>query len=131
MLSNKTKARQVLAPVASALKAVVVVPVGETKNLKRGTSTTYVPARASSKFPLSLQFGSRVNGPVPYPKFVHEGTSPYVIVPKRSNPKGMLTWLDKNYGWVSKPFVNHPGIKANPYLAKALKAVLGNRISRF
>jgi hypothetical protein len=48
----------------------------------------------------------------PYAWYVHEGTDPYVIRPK--NKKALKT----PYGPRKK--VNHPGIKANPYLENAV-----------
>ena len=48
----------------------------------------------------------------PYAWYVHEGTDPYVIRPK--NAKALKT----PYGPRKK--VNHPGIKANPYLENAV-----------
>jgi len=52
----------------------------------------------------------------PYAKFVHDGTKPYdVLVTKR---KGKT---------LKKPYrLKHPGIKANPYLEKALKDVVSS-----
>jgi hypothetical protein len=48
----------------------------------------------------------------PYAPYVHYGTDPYVIRPK--NKQALRT----PYGARKK--VNHPGIKANPYLQKAV-----------
>ena len=49
----------------------------------------------------------------PYAKFVHYGTKPYTIVPKKKKA------LKTPYGVYKK--VRHPGIKANPYLENGLK----------
>ncbi|MFV0481863.1 MAG: hypothetical protein ACK5LP_07755 [Campylobacteraceae bacterium] len=51
-----------------------------------------------------------------YPLFVHEGTAPYTIVPKK---KKALHWKEARYP-IKK--VSHPGIKANPYFTKALSS---------
>ena len=51
----------------------------------------------------------------PYAKAVHFGTKPYEIRPKRAKA------LKTPYGLYKK--VKHPGIKANPYLEKALDDV--------
>ena len=48
----------------------------------------------------------------PYAPYVHYGTDPYVIRPKNKQA------LKTPYGARKK--VNHPGIKANPYLQKAV-----------
>jgi hypothetical protein len=56
----------------------------------------------------------------PYAKFVHDGTKPYEIRPKRKKA------LKTPYGVYKK--VNHPGIKANPYLEKALKDVVSSGV---
>lgn len=48
----------------------------------------------------------------PYAVYVHDGTDPYVIRPK--NAKALKT----PYGPRKK--VNHPGIKANPYLENSV-----------
>jgi len=56
----------------------------------------------------------------PYAKFVHDGTKPYEIRPKRKKA------LKTPYGVYKK--VNHPGIKANPYLKKALKDVVSSGV---
>lgn len=57
-----------------------------------------------------------------YGIFVHEGTRPHIILPKN---KRVLAWRgmsisgkrSKEYTFASK--VNHPGTKANPFLARA------------
>lgn len=49
-----------------------------------------------------------------YAKFVHFGTKPYVIKPK--NKKALA---NKKAGIIFGKKVNHPGIKANPYLLNA------------
>lgn len=49
----------------------------------------------------------------PYAKFVHFGTKPYVIKVKKAKA------LANKSGKVFGKKVNHPGIKANPYLKKA------------
>lgn len=51
---------------------------------------------------------------VKYAKFVHFGTKPYVIKPK--NKKALA---NKKAGIIFGKKVNHPGIKANPYLINA------------
>ena len=51
---------------------------------------------------------------VKYAKFVHFGTKPYVIKPK--NKKALA---NKKAGIIFGKRVNHPGIKANPYLLNA------------
>jgi len=51
---------------------------------------------------------------VKYAKFVHFGTKPYVIKPK--NKKALA---NKKAGIIFGKKVNHPGIKANPYLLNA------------
>ncbi len=48
----------------------------------------------------------------PYAEYVHNGTDPYIIRPK--NKKALKT----PFGPRKK--VNHPGIKANPYLQNAV-----------
>ena len=49
-----------------------------------------------------------------YAKFVHFGTKPFTIKPKKKKA------LKTKFGVFKK--VNHPGIKANPYFEKAVKS---------
>ena len=49
----------------------------------------------------------------PYAKFVHYGTKPHIIKPKRKKA------LKTPYGVYKR--VKHPGTKANPYLENGLK----------
>ncbi len=57
-----------------------------------------------------------------YAKWVHGGTKPYVIKPK--NKKALA---NKKAGLFFGKKVNHPGIKANPYLEKALNEYVSGR----
>ena len=50
----------------------------------------------------------------PYAKFVHDGTAPHVIKPKR-----MKALANVKTGQMFGKKVNHPGTKANPYLLNA------------
>lgn len=51
----------------------------------------------------------------PYGLYVHEGTSPYIIKPRRKKVLCFYT----NGKWVFAKRVRHPGIKANPYMERA------------
>lgn len=53
-----------------------------------------------------------------YAMFVHEGTRPHVIVPRRAK---VLAW-QSNSGVAFAKRVNHPGTKAQPWLAKSAEA---------
>ncbi|WP_169976128.1 HK97 gp10 family phage protein [Campylobacter sp. RM16191] len=57
----------------------------------------------------------------PYAKFVHEGTKPHVIKVKK-----MKALANKKTGQIFGKKVNHPGIKANPYLLNAADDFLGS-----
>ena len=50
----------------------------------------------------------------PYAKFVHDGTAPHVIKPKK-----MKALANVKTGQMFGKKVNHPGTKANPYLLNA------------
>jgi len=67
------------------------------------------------------QIGQRTVGNtalIDYARYVHNGTRPYVIRPKRKKA------LRTPYGIFKK--VNHPGISANPYLDRALRNLAGS-----
>ncbi|MBR6635950.1 MAG: hypothetical protein IKK97_00715 [Phascolarctobacterium sp.] len=64
---------------------------------------------------------------VPYGIYVHEGTKPHIILPRR---KKLLRWTDGNR-WFSKYQVNHPGTKPDPFLYNAAKVETPLIQSRF
>ncbi|MDR0408695.1 MAG: hypothetical protein LBH45_07265 [Campylobacteraceae bacterium] len=55
-----------------------------------------------------------------YPIFVHEGTGPYRILPKKKRSLGWGGTTLKREHFARK--VEHPGIKANPYFTAALES---------
>lgn len=55
--------------------------------------------------------------------FVHEGTEPHTIKPRRANQ--LVFFWRKAGRVVFRDKVRHPGTKANPFLVKALRAVFG------
>lgn len=60
-----------------------------------------------------------VENPTEYAMFVHEGTKPHVILPKNAK---VLTWKPRGGARVFARKVNHPGTKAQPWLARAAEA---------
>jgi len=60
----------------------------------------------------------RVFNQVPYAGFVHNGTPPHVIVPKR--PGGVLVFQIGGKTIFTKR-VNHPGTNANPFYDRAVQ----------
>lgn len=91
-----------------ANEAKKVAPV-QSSNLKNDIQVF------SAKLPIGIvEVGNTLTAP--YAKFVHFGTEPYIIVPKRKKA------LKTPYGVYKK--VKHPGIKANPYLYRGLESAL-------
>lgn len=84
--------------------------------------------RSHVKTPIVAE-GERVTAGVEatadYALFVHEGTRPHTIVPRN---KKVLTWIPRGGRQVFAQSVNHPGTKAQPWLAKSAKlAALQNQ----
>ena len=77
--------------------------------------------RAQVKAPVVLTGDKVVTGVEylsPYARFVHEGTRPHPIVPKR---KKVLAWIPRGSGRaIYARSVNHPGTKARPWLRESL-----------
>lgn len=59
---------------------------------------------------------------IPYAPFVHQGTKPYIIKPKKKK-----ALANKAKGQFFGKEVHHPGIKAQPYLVNAATEVLHGR----
>lgn len=57
-----------------------------------------------------------------YAKFLHEGTLPHIILPKRTG--GVLKFRNRVGTIVFAKMVKHPGTKANPFLVAALKRAI-------
>lgn len=74
----------------------------------------------------------------PHALFIHEGTMPHMIYPHRplvrnttgsnkvwDRPTGGLVFFwRRKAAWVRMDHVSHPGIRANPFLADAMRDVL-------
>ncbi len=60
----------------------------------------------------------RVTVPAKYAHFVHDGTRPHVIQPKRKKALKFMSRTKGRYIIVRK--VNHPGTRARPWLWRAL-----------
>jgi HK97 gp10 family phage protein len=58
-----------------------------------------------------------------YARFVHDGTRPHRIEPRRRGGVLRFPMVGAPGGIVFARSVNHPGTKANPFLTKALDAV--------
>lgn len=73
--------------------------------------------------------GTRLVGVVeataPYARFVHEGTAPHRIEPRRPAFALAFWWEKKGEFAVFPNGVNHPGTRAQPFLKDALVAVMG------
>lgn len=85
-------------------------PIGKyppSSNKKGGNLKTDIGVRKVN--PKSVIIGNTMKAE--YAKFVHEGTKPYII-----KPKNKKVLANKEAGVVFGKKVNHPGIKANPYL---------------
>lgn len=66
---------------------------------------------------------ARVVSSTDHAVFVHEGTPPHEI---KARPRGKMIFFWRKTGRVVfKDKVFHPGTRANPFLVKALRAVLG------
>lgn len=57
-----------------------------------------------------------------YAKFVHEGTKPHIIVPKKTG--GVLRFRNRTGTIVFAKMVKHPGTRSQPFLVDALKRVM-------
>ncbi len=72
--------------------------------------------------------GTRLIGVVeataPYARYVHEGTGPHPINPRRP-AYALAFWWEKKGDFVVLPSVNHPGTRPQPFLRDALVAVMG------
>ena len=56
-----------------------------------------------------------------YALYVHFGTKPHIIKPKRKK----FLRFEKNNKWIFTKAVNHPGYKGDPFLFNAVRNVLG------
>lgn len=123
----------------SKIKAAFVkAPAHMTKNLSEAIKQTIFFIKGDSQRRAPVRTGrlrgsaetsfSPLRGEVQYKTdyalYVHEGTSPYTIRPKS---KQALFWKGAAHP-VAK--VNHPGIKANPFLRRSVEAS-GNQIDSF
>ncbi|WP_304345576.1 HK97 gp10 family phage protein [Campylobacter showae] len=88
------------------LKAKYIAPI-KTGNLKKDIQV--FDDRIEN---LEIEIGNTKLAP--YAKFVHDGTAPHVIKPKR-----MKALANVKTGQMFGKKVNHPGTKANPYLLNA------------
>lgn len=61
----------------------------------------------------------RIGAYQPYALWVHDGTKPHVILPKK--PGGVLHWVDASGNKIFARKVNHPGYKGNKFLSDNLK----------
>ena len=99
-------------------RAIEIAPVGpgDGKNYKGGNLRKDIQLFDDDLIDGIIAIGNTQEAP--YAKFVHDGTKPYdVLVTKR---KGKT---------LKKPYrLKHPGIKANPYLEKALKDVVSSGV---
>lgn len=59
----------------------------------------------------------RIGTDVEYALYVHNGTSPHIIVPRRAR---VLAFRGRDGRMVFTTRVNHPGMEANPYLVDGL-----------
>jgi HK97 gp10 family phage protein len=98
---------QTRAPVKSGrLKASIQIRYTGPLSAIIGSNLFYAPY---------MEFGTGSRGEFP-------GTS-YIIKPK--NPKGVLVWTSNGKRSYAK-IVNHPGVKARPFMRPAFEAVLGS-----
>lgn len=73
--------------------------------------TGYLRSSAYQKYkPLQGEFGFKAK----YALFVHDGTDPYIIIPSK---KKALFWEGASH---PVRMVHHPGIRANPFLKRAI-----------
>lgn len=86
---------------------------------------------ANELTPIVVQ-GEKVVGGVEnktkYAMFVHEGTKPHVIVPRR---RKVLAWVPRGGNTVFARRVEHPGTKAQPWLARSAELAARRRGMRF
>jgi hypothetical protein len=102
-------------------RAVLEAPV-DTGNLR---NSIYEEVRVDRRAILAL-----VGAKASYAEYVHEGTRPHTIVPRKTG--GVLAFkIDGVMVFATK--VHHPGTAANPFLARAVEAVgrtRGFRVTR-
>lgn len=101
-----------------AFRARALAPVGRTGRLKQGIRASQSRDRLGR-----YSFGYKVTSNAPYSLFVHEGTRPRVI---KSFPGKMAFEGTHMYAGqlIVTPIVHHPGNAANPFLQKALSAMV-------
>ncbi|NLD50650.1 MAG: hypothetical protein GX660_26200 [Clostridiaceae bacterium] len=90
-------------------------PVNKTSgggNLRQKISTPIMTTKLSGK----------IVSQAPYSVYVHQGTRPHVIKPKRIGYKGHPGGLaNKRTGWGVYNKVNHPGTAPNPFFKRAVE----------
>lgn len=65
---------------------------------------------------VSVEFGSRV----PYADFVENGTPPHVIRPRTAQ---VLRFVGRSGDVVYSHYVNHPGMRPNPFSRRAMERI--------
>jgi len=93
----------------TATRAGIEAPKGKTKSLSRNLRV--------AKF----RTGQMVVARTPYAFFVHQGTKPHLILPRR---KKVLRWETTSGEIVFSARARHPGTKPNPFLVRALRATV-------
>jgi len=56
-----------------------------------------------------------------YLPYVHEGTSPHIIVPRRR--KALCFWKREEQDWKVRKMVYHPGAPAQPFIKRAIETL--------
>lgn len=93
----------------------IAVNASERCNVDQGTLR-------SSIHVIPREMGFRVGSPLPYALFVHEGTRPHKIYPRK--PGGWLRFPTAG-GIRFARSVNHPGYRGNPFLRDAADEEIG------
>lgn len=69
-----------------------------------------------------LRVSTGVSATAPYALFVHEGTRPHIIRPRRAS----VLAFPRNGRTVFARYVRHPGTRANPFLRRAADTLLSH-----
>lgn len=72
---------------------------------------------------LTFRAQATINVNVDYAKFVHDGTRPHIIRPRRAQALRFTVGSQVVYARV----VRHPGTRARPFLDRALREVIAGR----
>lgn len=97
-------------------------PMSSAPQRQPGRLQHSINTRIEGSFP---KLTGRVVANAPYAYFVHEGTNPHPIFPKRP-AYALAFWQESAGAFQVRSSVFHPGTEAQPFLRNALDAVMGD-----